>query len=258
MVKSKFPASLDAEYTCSSSFLFLRFIVPVILNPDSFGINIGHVHSQTKRTLMLIGKSLQKLANFKEFSQEDSMSILNASFKSYIPKMKQFLDYVSSMQMEYIQERVVNKPDFSKACSEMVYHLDIIHKSKQILHQYSKYRELELALNEIERWTRHYKRRICFGDDIIDNRLYESSQSSQSELASSTSLTLEMEPLATITENDPQSCTNTNTSLPRLESPLQSESSHEGSCTLSTSPDAFLSSELLNKFCDFKDFRLTF
>ncbi len=53
---------------CSiNSFIFLRLICPAILNPRQFNL-INEIPSETaSRSLILIAKSLQNLANLNEF-----------------------------------------------------------------------------------------------------------------------------------------------------------------------------------------------
>ncbi|PFH54476.1 hypothetical protein AMATHDRAFT_54 [Amanita thiersii Skay4041] len=58
-----------------SAFCFLRFIVPAILHPHLFGIHPGIPSLSVKRTLTLIARVIQSLANFSSVShKEDFMS----------------------------------------------------------------------------------------------------------------------------------------------------------------------------------------
>ena len=87
----------STEYTALSGFLFLRFLVPAILSPHNFNLTIGILDNRSKRTLMLIGKVLQNLANLTIFGQKESfMTCMNDFLESHWPKMKNILDLLSA------------------------------------------------------------------------------------------------------------------------------------------------------------------
>ncbi|KAI1491789.1 hypothetical protein F5X96DRAFT_668378 [Biscogniauxia mediterranea] len=83
------------NYTSVSGFLFLRFICPAILNPKLFGLLRDHPRPRAQRTLTLIAKGLQALANLTSFGKKESwmepmnkfLSIHRQSFKDYIDQM---------------------------------------------------------------------------------------------------------------------------------------------------------------------------
>ncbi|KAI1500833.1 hypothetical protein F5X99DRAFT_418894 [Biscogniauxia marginata] len=83
------------NYTSVSGFLFLRFICPAILNPKLFGLLRDHPRQRAQRTLTLIAKGLQALANLTSFGKKESwmepmnkfLSIHRQSFKDYIDQM---------------------------------------------------------------------------------------------------------------------------------------------------------------------------
>ncbi|KAJ3051557.1 Ras GTPase-activating protein 1 [Rhizophlyctis rosea] len=85
------------KYVSVSGFIFLRFFVPAILAPKLFGIMAEHPDATTSRTLTLIGKILQNLANLSEFEGKESyMSPCNAWIAEQNPTMRQFIDTVST------------------------------------------------------------------------------------------------------------------------------------------------------------------
>lgn len=53
----------DLKWQAVSSFVFLRFFVPAILNPHLFGLVDGLPSEGVQRTLKLIAKIMQSLAN---------------------------------------------------------------------------------------------------------------------------------------------------------------------------------------------------
>jgi len=60
-------------YTSVSGFLFLRFICPAILNPKLFGLLRDHPHPRAQRTLTLIAKGLQALANLSTIGKKRNL-----------------------------------------------------------------------------------------------------------------------------------------------------------------------------------------
>lgn len=60
-------------------FLFLRLYCPVIfLPPDDFGYDLDHTKADAKRTLVLVSKILQNMANFNYNSQDMVMKPFNS------------------------------------------------------------------------------------------------------------------------------------------------------------------------------------
>ncbi|KAI1389541.1 Rho GTPase activation protein [Hypoxylon trugodes] len=83
------------NYTSVSGFLFLRFICPAILNPKIFGLLRDNPRARAQRTLTLIAKGLQALANLSTFGKKESwmepmnkfLTIHRQPFKDYIDQM---------------------------------------------------------------------------------------------------------------------------------------------------------------------------
>lgn len=57
--------------TSVSAFIFLRFFVPAVLNPKLFSLISCPLDPKTQRTLTLIAKTLQGLANFSSFGEKE-------------------------------------------------------------------------------------------------------------------------------------------------------------------------------------------
>lgn len=88
-------------YTSVSGFLFLRFFCPAILNPKLFGLLRDHPQPKAQRTLTLIAKSLQALANLSHFGQkEEWMEPMNRFLTSNRQGVKDFIDDVCSIPAE--------------------------------------------------------------------------------------------------------------------------------------------------------------
>ncbi|KAI1260972.1 Rho GTPase activation protein [Xylariaceae sp. FL1019] len=83
------------NYTSVSGFLFLRFICPAILNPKLFGLLRDNPRPRAQRTLTLIAKGLQALANVSQFGKKESwmepmnkfLGIYRQSFRNYIDQV---------------------------------------------------------------------------------------------------------------------------------------------------------------------------
>ncbi len=88
-------------YTSVSGFLFLRFFCPALLNPKLFGLLRDHPQPKAQRTLTLIAKSLQALANLANFGQKEVwMEPMNRFLTSNRQGMKDFIDAVCSIPVE--------------------------------------------------------------------------------------------------------------------------------------------------------------
>lgn len=89
------------SYTSVSGFLFLRFFCPAILNPKLFGLLRDHPRSKAQRTLTLIAKSLQVLANLSTFGQKEAwMEPMNKFLASHRQEVKEFIGEICSIPAE--------------------------------------------------------------------------------------------------------------------------------------------------------------
>ena len=95
-VAKTFENESTVQYSSISGFIFLRFFCPAILSPKLFGLADQHPDPVTARTLTLIAKILQNLANLTEFaSKEPHMKESNNFIKNHISEMKYFIDAIS-------------------------------------------------------------------------------------------------------------------------------------------------------------------
>lgn len=87
----------NLRYLSVSGFMFLRFFCPAILNPKMFGIVDEHPEGNVARTLTLIAKSLQNLANMVEFgAKEPHMGFMNQFILKNTEKLKETIMKFSS------------------------------------------------------------------------------------------------------------------------------------------------------------------
>ncbi|KAL2829009.1 hypothetical protein BDW59DRAFT_142692 [Aspergillus cavernicola] len=88
----------SVTYSSVSGFLFLRFFCPAILNPRLFGLLKDHPRPRAQRTLTLIAKALQGLANMTTFgSKEPWMEPMNKFLVGHRVEFKQFVDSICAI-----------------------------------------------------------------------------------------------------------------------------------------------------------------
>eukprot|EP00834_Sanchytrium_tribonematis_P001850 NODE_48_length_31852_cov_1.054168.p17 type:complete len:214 gc:universal NODE_48_length_31852_cov_1.054168:8601-9242(+) len=87
----------NAKFLSVSAFFFLRLICPSLLSPKLFNLTRVHPSQNCQRTLTLIAKSLQSLANLSILgAKEQYMNPMNTFIESKFNDMKQFLIDVST------------------------------------------------------------------------------------------------------------------------------------------------------------------
>ncbi|RYP04323.1 hypothetical protein DL764_004516 [Monosporascus ibericus] len=89
------------NYTSVSGFFFLRFVCPAILNPKLFGLLRDNPRPRAQRTLTLIAKGLQALANLASFGKKESwMEPMNKFLTAHRQSFKDFIDQLCSISGE--------------------------------------------------------------------------------------------------------------------------------------------------------------
>lgn len=88
-------------FTSVSGFLFLRFICPAILNPKLFGLLRDYPRPRAQRTLTLIAKALQALANLSNIGKKETwMEPMNRFLTSRRQSLKDFIDDICAIPAE--------------------------------------------------------------------------------------------------------------------------------------------------------------
>uniref|UniRef100_A0A8C9XMD5 RAS p21 protein activator 1 n=1 Tax=Sander lucioperca TaxID=283035 RepID=A0A8C9XMD5_SANLU len=98
-VQQKWPTNTTMRTRVVSGFVFLRLICPAILNPRLFNIIADPPSSAAGRTLTLVAKSVQNLANLVEFgAKEPYMEGVNPFIKNNKHRMIMFLDELGATE----------------------------------------------------------------------------------------------------------------------------------------------------------------
>ncbi|KAJ1680404.1 GTPase activating factor [Spiromyces aspiralis] len=93
----------SVKYTCVTGFLFLRLVCPAMLSPKRFGLVQSRPSAAAQRTLTLMAKGIQGLANMSDFGhKEPYMQPMNEFVKECIPSLKNFIDTVTAAPSSFV------------------------------------------------------------------------------------------------------------------------------------------------------------
>ncbi|XP_005103165.1 ras GTPase-activating protein 1 [Aplysia californica] len=106
--KTKWPADDTVKTRVVSGFIFLRLLCPAILNPKSFNLVQENPSETAARTLKLVAKVLQNLANLVDVGPKEAyMEVVQPFVKKYRDKMILYLDELSNVPKEPLSHEVL-------------------------------------------------------------------------------------------------------------------------------------------------------
>ncbi|MCJ1310057.1 glyceraldehyde-3-phosphate dehydrogenase 1 [Agyrium rufum] len=137
--RRKYPDAQDHTIcTLIGSFFFLRFINPAIVTPRSYMLVEGPPDDKSKRTLTLIAKILQNLANKPSYSKEQYMEKLQPFVTKNQERVNKFLldlcevsDFYESLEMD-------NYVALSKKDLELSITLNEVYATHALLEKHSQ------------------------------------------------------------------------------------------------------------------------
>ncbi|GBC06901.1 hypothetical protein RclHR1_07120014 [Rhizophagus clarus] len=108
LTKRKYPDATEFMLcTLIGGFFFLRFVNPAIVTPQTYMLVDGNPGKYPIRTLTLIAKMLQNLANKPSYSKEEFMIMLNPFIENNKQRINKFLlelcevgDFYESLEMD--------------------------------------------------------------------------------------------------------------------------------------------------------------
>ncbi|CAH2087033.1 unnamed protein product [Euphydryas editha] len=96
---TKWPNERFVRTRVVSGFIFLRLICPALVEPRAWGLVSGAPPPHAQRSLLMVAKCLQNLANLVEFgAKEPYMEVVNPFILKNKERMVVFLDQLSSVQ----------------------------------------------------------------------------------------------------------------------------------------------------------------
>ncbi|EGG23380.1 RasGTPase-activating protein [Cavenderia fasciculata] len=125
-VKQRYAVDHITQYTAVSGFIFLRFFCPSILAPKLFDLMPDHPGIKTTRSLILIAKTLQNLANLVELGvdyKEDFMRDMNRYVMDNMDGMKTFINSLATVPATCPPGQLLNPINLEKELACLYRHL---------------------------------------------------------------------------------------------------------------------------------------
>jgi len=166
------PSNRDMKWQSISAFCFLRFIVPAILHPHTFGLCHGMPPPPIQRSLTLIAKVLQSLANLNtSVKKEEYMGKVKGFIKDSIPAMIDYIREVSTptpSQQNMTLHASADKHDRIQAMNalrERKSTMPTLHKEALLFlpHLLDVPKHLAILTSAVVRGARHHRARSPMG-----------------------------------------------------------------------------------------------
>eukprot|EP01127_Copromyxa_protea_P010368 TRINITY_DN2523_c0_g3_i1.p1 TRINITY_DN2523_c0_g3~~TRINITY_DN2523_c0_g3_i1.p1 ORF type:complete len:958 (-),score=203.98 TRINITY_DN2523_c0_g3_i1:27-2900(-) len=136
-VQQVFP---DSGIRAVGGIIFLRYLCPTILNPPASIIPTDKVTPNARRSLLLITKIMQNIANQVQFDKEGYMLVFNDFVKEYIPRCQTFL-----MDMVQCNHAATSEPKARPLSNEE----HMLYLDKLVLHIDNSFDGIAKVLGEV-------------------------------------------------------------------------------------------------------------
>lgn len=136
--KRKYPDAQDQTIcTLIGGFFFLRFINPAIVTPRSYMLIDGTPADHPRRTLTLIAKMLQNLANKPSYAKEPYMAKLQPFIHKNKERVNKFMLDLCEVQDFYESLEMDNYVALSKKDLELTISLNEVYATHSLLEKHS-------------------------------------------------------------------------------------------------------------------------
>ena len=136
--KRKYPDAQDQTIcTLIGGFFFLRFINPAIVTPRSYMLVDGNPADHPRRTLTLVAKMLQNLANKPSYSKEPYMAKLQPFVQRNKDRVNKFMLDLCEVQDFYESLEMDNYVALSKKDLELSITLNEVYATHALLEKHS-------------------------------------------------------------------------------------------------------------------------
>ncbi|KAG9899391.1 ras GTPase activator, partial [Aureobasidium melanogenum] len=137
--RRKYPDAQDQTIcTLIGGFFFLRFINPAIVTPRSYMLIEQNPAENAKRTLTLVAKMLQNLANKPSYAKEPYMSVLQPFIQQNKERMNKFLLDLCEVQDFYETLEMDNYVALSKKDLELPISLNEVYAMHALLEKHTQ------------------------------------------------------------------------------------------------------------------------
>eukprot|EP00026_Physarum_polycephalum_P009421 Phypoly_transcript_09544.p1 GENE.Phypoly_transcript_09544~~Phypoly_transcript_09544.p1 ORF type:complete len:375 (+),score=53.97 Phypoly_transcript_09544:237-1361(+) len=148
----------EHKHRVVGGFYFLRFLCPALVTPEHFGL-IDHTPSpKSRRSLILMSKIQQNLANDVEFGEKEPYMLkINPYIVNNQVTMCKFLDEISVPTSDHKKESVCSEEQKNEALQNVVKHIvmckEKIRKALEKINKVEVYDELNVLLENYKSGT---------------------------------------------------------------------------------------------------------
>jgi hypothetical protein len=131
-VIEKFGDDEVTPFTSVAGFIFLRFFCPALLGPKLFGLTTASLPAYTARTLTLVAKVVQNLANLVVFgAKEPYMTGVNDVITSNLAGVKAFLRSICTEPVFALESVHLANVDAAREANRISYYVGLVVADKE-------------------------------------------------------------------------------------------------------------------------------